>query len=138
MWHLPYQQSKRILDGYDIQFYDRAIIHMDHQNIQPLILKAGDSINDQPKDNGLNSKLIFLYNEVKYAWIIKYGMTKLLPHHMNYSLVESRDDFKALTGKVIAYRFVKLIYNPFIPTDLTTNTQAFTASSQVSSVSKAE
>ena len=70
-------------DGHGIHFDDRALIHMDQQNIQPFILKAGESVNDQPNDNGTNDKLMSLYNEVKSVWILKYGMTKLLTHLMN-------------------------------------------------------
>ena len=49
---------------------------MDRQNIQLLILKSGNSINDQPNDNGPNYKLKYIYNEVKYVWMLKYGTTK--------------------------------------------------------------
>ena len=52
-------------DGHGIHFDDRALIHMDHQNIQPFILKAGESVNDQPNDNGTNAKPMSLQNEVK-------------------------------------------------------------------------
>ena len=62
---------------------------MDRQNIQLLILKSGNSINDQPNDNGPNYKLKYIYNEVKYVWMLKYGTTKHLPHHINSILVEA-------------------------------------------------
>ena len=35
---------------------------MQSKNIQPFILKVSDSINNQPNDNGPNSKLKSLYN----------------------------------------------------------------------------
>ena len=38
---------------------------MQSKNIQPFILKAGDSINDHPNENGPNSKLKALYNILK-------------------------------------------------------------------------
>ena len=62
---------------------------MDRQNIQLLILKSGNSINDQPNDNGPNYKLKYIYNEVKNVWMLKYGTTKHLPHHINSILVEA-------------------------------------------------
>ena len=61
---------------------------MEHQNIQPFVLKAGNSANDHINDNGQNTKLKYLYNEVKSVWMLKYGTTKMLPHHMNSILVE--------------------------------------------------
>ena len=74
-------------DGHGIHFDDRALIHMDQQNIQPFILKAGESVNDQPNDNGTNSKLKSHCNGVKYVWMLKYGAQEFLPHHMNSILV---------------------------------------------------
>ena len=64
------------------------------KNIQTFILKSGDSINDQPSDNGPNSKLKALYNIFKTKWMLKYGTTRFQPHHMNYVLVEAWDAFK--------------------------------------------
>ena len=43
--------------GNDSHFGDSALIHMEHQNIQPLVMKLGDSVNDQINDYGFNSKL---------------------------------------------------------------------------------
>ena len=45
--------------------------------IPSFVLKYGDSINNQPNDNGPNAKLKSLYNVVKSAWILKYGTTKI-------------------------------------------------------------
>ena len=68
-------------------FDDRALIHMEHQRIQPFVLKSGDSVNNQPNDNGPNSKLKFHYNYVKSVLMLKYGTKKMLPHHMDSILV---------------------------------------------------
>ena len=73
MWHLPCQKQKILFDRHNNQFYERALMHMGRQNIQPFVLKAGDSVNDQPNNNGPNSKIKSLYNEVKDAWMLKYG-----------------------------------------------------------------
>ena len=43
--------------GYNIHFDDRALTQMQIKNIQTFVLKAGDSINNQPNENGPNSKL---------------------------------------------------------------------------------
>ena len=47
---------------------------MECQNTQTFILKAGNSTNDRPNDNEPNAKLKSIYNEVKYVWMLKYGM----------------------------------------------------------------
>ena len=44
-------------NGNDRHFDDRAFIHMEHQNIEPFILKAGDSVKEHPDDNDPNAKL---------------------------------------------------------------------------------
>ena len=64
-------------------------MHMELQNIQPFVLKSDNSVNYQPNDNGPNTKLNYLYNEVKAAWTLKYGMKMFLCHHMNSVLVKS-------------------------------------------------
>ena len=43
--------------GHDSHFDDHALKKMQRKNIQTFIIKAGDSINDQPNENGPNSKL---------------------------------------------------------------------------------
>ena len=60
-------------DGHDSHFEDGTLRQMICKNIQPFVLKSGDSINDQPNDNGPNTKLKYLYNVAKSAWILKYG-----------------------------------------------------------------
>ena len=69
--------------GNDSHFDDRSLKQMQSKNIQSFILKAGDSINNQPNDNGPNSKLKALYNTPKAKWMLKYGTTRFQPHHMN-------------------------------------------------------
>ena len=76
------------------------------QNTQLYLQKAGNSNNDQTNDHVPNEKLKSLYNEVKASWMLKYGTTKFLLHHMNYILVEAWDAFKISDRKIIRYRFV--------------------------------
>ena len=75
--------------NHDIHFDERVITNMEHQNIQPFIMKSGDSVNYQPNDNVPNYKLKYHKNEVKSTWILKYGTKKFLHHYMNYILVEA-------------------------------------------------
>ena len=78
------------------------------------------------------------YKAVKVSWMMKYGTTKRLPHHMNSILVQARDAFKVYSGNIIRDRFVKTNLPTLSTTNLTTNTQACAASTQLSSGYKAE
>ena len=53
----PVNNQKLFFDGHNSQFKERALTKMQRKNNQPLILKAGESINDQPNDSRPNSKL---------------------------------------------------------------------------------
>ena len=44
-------------DGHGSHFDNGTLIKMMCKNIQPFVLKSGNSINDQPNDNGPNAKL---------------------------------------------------------------------------------
>ena len=63
---------------------------------------------------------------------------KVLSLHMNSILVEAWDAFKLSSRKFIRYIFVKTKLLPLRPPDLTTDTQAFDSSVQVSYGAKAE
>ena len=106
---------------------------MQNKNIHPFILKAGDSINDQPNDNGPNSKLKALYNVLKAKWMVKYGTTRFQPHHMNAVLVEAWGAFKVSSGNIIVDSFAKSHLLPLSPPNMITNTQAMIASVKTSS-----
>ena len=79
---------------------------MECRNIQPFVPKAGDSINGQPNDNGPNVNLKSLYNEVKYACMLKYGTAKFLPQHMNSLLAKAWGTFKVSSGNITRDIFV--------------------------------
>ena len=51
--------------GHDIYFDDRYMMILKHSHDQPFDLKSGDSGNDHPNENGLNSKLKSFYNRVE-------------------------------------------------------------------------
>ena len=85
----PVNNQIIFFDGRDSQFDDHALTQIQRKNIQPFIIKVGDSINNQPNDNEPNSKLKALYNISKDKWMINYGTTRFQPHHMNYVLVET-------------------------------------------------
>ena len=69
----PVKNQILFFNGYDSHFDDRAARHMKYRNIQPFAKKAGNSTNDQPNNNGPNTKLKSLYNMAKAEWMLKYG-----------------------------------------------------------------
>ena len=133
----PLNNHILFFDGHDSHFKNSALRQMMCKNIQPFVLKSGDSISNQTNHNGPNAKLKYLYKMAKSAWILTYEMTKFTPHHMNSVLVEAWYSFNISVGSIIRNRYSKTKLPPFIPLNLTTNTQACAASIQVSSGSKA-
>ena len=103
----PVNNQILFFDGHDINFGDHSLTKIQSKNFQPFILKAGDSINDQPNDNGPNSTLKALYNITKAKWMLKYGITRFQPHRMSYVLVEAWDAFKVSYGNIIVDSFAK-------------------------------
>ena len=58
----PVKNKILFFDGHDSHFDERTLIQMKCKTIQQFVLKIGESINDQPNNNGPNSKLKSLYN----------------------------------------------------------------------------
>ena len=77
-----------LFDGHDIHFDDRATHILQSHHISPFVLKAGNSTNDQPNDNGPNLKLKRYYGIAKVKWQRQHGTMKFTPAHMNSVLVE--------------------------------------------------
>ena len=75
-------------DDHDSHFYDRAKHLLRSQHISSFILKAGDSTNDQPNDNGTNLKLERYCVIAKVKWQRHHGAMIFTPAHMNSVLVE--------------------------------------------------
>ena len=118
----PVNNQIIFFDGRDTHFDDCTLIHMEHRNIQPFILKLGNYVKYQPNDNRPDAKLKYLYNEMKYSWMLKYGTTKMLPHHTKSILVEAWCAFKVSAGKVISDSCVKTKLPPVSPPEFDTNT----------------
>ena len=119
--------------GHDSHFEDHSLIQMQDKNIQPFIPKLGDSINDQPNENGPNSKLKDLYNISKAKWMLKYDNTRFQLHHMKSVLVETWEAFTVSSGNIIRDSVAKTHIPPLTPPNMITNTQACVASIQTSS-----
>ena len=134
----PVNNHILFFDGHDSHFNNGALREMMCKNIQPFVLKPGESINDHPNDNGPNAKLKSLYIVIKSTWMLKYGMTKFSPQHMKFVLFEALDAFKMSDVNIIRDNFAKEQLPSLIPPNLTTNTQACADSIQLSSGSKAK
>ena len=74
--------------GHDSHFDDRATHLIRYHHISPFILKAGDSTNDQPHDNGPNLMLKRYYSIAKPKWQRQHGTMNFTPAHMNSFIVE--------------------------------------------------
>ena len=83
--------------------------------IQPFVLKAGDSENDQPQDNGSNAKLKSCYNQRKHEWSRKHLSTPYSPAQMNTVLVKTWQDFLLDSAGIIRRSFVKTHWCPVEP-----------------------
>ena len=94
-------------DGYDSHFDDRALNIICKHQIQTFILKACDSVHDQPNDNGPNMKIKDLYGNVRINWMRYHGTLKFTPHHLNYVLVETQEAFKLSSTKTTHKYFRK-------------------------------
>ena len=129
----PVNNQILFFDGHNSHFDGCSLTQIQRKNIHTFILKAGDSINDQPNDNGPNSKLKALYNILKYKWMLNYGKTRFKPHHMNYVLVETWEAFTVSAANIIREIFSKTHLLPLSPPNMITNTQACLASVQTSS-----
>ena len=88
---------------------------MKFRNIPPFVLTSGDSLNDQHNDNGKIEKLKSLYIVDKATWMLNYGKTKFLHHHMNSVLIGSWDTFKVSYGNIIREIFEKTNLPPLSP-----------------------
>ena len=80
--------------GHDSHFDDRATHILQSYHTSPFILKAGDSTNDQPNENGPNLKLKRYYGIAKIKWQIQHGTMKFTHSHMNSVLVEMWHSFQ--------------------------------------------
>ena len=70
-------------DGHDSHWDPDALELLHNNHVETFFLKAADSENDQPNDNGPNALLKGCYNEQKGLWDEKYPAEKFTPPYMN-------------------------------------------------------
>ena len=77
----PINNQIIFFSGHDINFDGRALCFMWYQNIQPFVLKSGNSGNNHINKNGPNAILKSLYRGVKFFWMLNFGGDNFPPHH---------------------------------------------------------
>ena len=112
----PINNQIVFFNGHNDYFDYQALTQMQSKDIHPSILKAGDSVNNQPNDNGPNSKLKSLYKFSKAKWMLNYGTTRFQPHHMNSVLIETWEAFMLSAGNFPPSR---LVLEKSVPYDVT-------------------
>eukprot|EP00957_Ditylum_brightwellii_P051851 3932179-Ditylum_brightwellii.AAC.1 len=78
------QHPPDICTGMDgLKQQQNAMDHMSSNHVQSLILKGGESENDQPNDNGTNAANKALYNNHKAEWNEQFVATQYTVPQMN-------------------------------------------------------
>ena len=94
-------------DGHDSHCDADALDVMANNFIRPFVLKAGDSENDRPNDNGSNAKLKACGNKRKSEWPRRFLSISFLPAHMNTVVVKAWNEFLLDCAGVIHRSFHK-------------------------------
>ena len=102
-------------DGHDSHWDADALDIMATSFVQPFVLKAGNSENDQPNDNGSNAKLKSCYNDRKSKWTRKFLSHPFSPAHMNTVIVAAWSDFLLDSAGIIRRSFFKTKLCPLQP-----------------------
>jgi hypothetical protein len=76
-------------------------------HIEAFFLKAGDSENDQPNDNGPNACLKGCYNEVKVLWDVRWATTVYTPAFMSQVVADTWVLYKQRAASIIIGAFAK-------------------------------
>ena len=93
-WSSSLNNQGILYDGHDSNVDDRVLYILRKHNINPFILKSGDSVHFQPNYNCPNIKLNNLYGNEIMNWMIHHRTLKFTPAHMNYVLVATWESFK--------------------------------------------
>ena len=82
-------------------------IFLNH-HIQSFILKSGDSVHDQPNNNGLNSMLNNLYGNARMNRMRKHGTIKFVRAHTDSVFVETWESF-TISSATITQHYIPLL-----------------------------
>ena len=84
----PGNNQTLFYSGQDSHLDTNALNMMTNNSAYSYFLKFGDSINDQPKDNGFNTQAKHVYSDEKLAWDKVFVTTPCMLAHMNTVIVE--------------------------------------------------
>jgi hypothetical protein len=94
-------------DGHDSHWDADSLDLIAARHIVAFFLKAGDSENDQPNDNGPNACLKGCYNEVKALWDVRWATTVYTPAFMNQVVADTWVLYKQRAASIIIGAFAK-------------------------------
>ena len=128
--HFPYLCCSSILnpqvllyDGRDIHFDYREFNILGRHHIQYLILKAYDSVNNQPTNNSPNTNLNNFHCNGRINWTRNHGTLKFTPPHTNSVLFEIRGELKLSLATTTQKYFKNIHLLTLYPPDKGTNHQ---------------
>jgi hypothetical protein len=93
------------IDGHDSHWDPDALQLLHDNHCFVFFLKAGDSENDQPNDNGPNALVKSIYGQKSQAWRVTNPVAELDVPRMNSLLRETWSEFKAKGGQSITHAF---------------------------------
>ena len=129
-------------DGHDSHWDSDSLDLYSKRNCHPFFLKAGDSTNNQPNDNGPNAAFKVCYNDRKDEWDEQFGTTQYTPPHMNKVLVNAWNEFTLKAAPIVVKAFKKTKLYPLQPParkdDMSVATLACTAAMQCANGKKSE
>ena len=100
------------IDGHDSHWDADALDYLRINYVFVFFLKAGDSENDQPNDNGSNCKLKGIFAGFKEEWKLKYATVPFTVPYFNELITKSWEKFKLTSSGCIIRSFEKTGLHP--------------------------
>ena len=122
--------------GHNSHFDDRELNILCKHNIQSFVHKTGDTVHDQPNNNGPNMKLKNSYGNERFNWMRHHRTLTFTLSHMNYVLIATWEDFKLSSLTITQDAFKKSHILPLSPPDIDANYQSCIAGTQQSNREK--
>ena len=110
--------------GRDGNFGDRGLTILRSHHIRSFVLKAGESVHNQPNDSGPNFKLKNFYGNAIINWMVKHGTLKFTPSHRNSNLVKTCGYLQLSSATTTHEYFKKTHLLPLYLPDKDTNYQS--------------
>ena len=111
----PLNTQVLFYDGHASHFDDKEFNIIHRHNIQSFILNAGNSMDDQPNNNGPNTNLKNLHGNARMKWMRHHKTLKFSPPHANSFRVETWEAFKLSSAKT-TQKYIRKTPPPPLPT----------------------